>query len=405
MYAANGNTEAVLRLLDVDKVNVNTIGRYGSALIAAAYQGHQEMVTLLLGRGAHVNITGGDYGSALGAAASRGHQEIVSLLLDHGADVNITGGEYSTALTAAASCGYDDIVSLLILRGADVNMVRGTGQYVGTALTAAALHGHKAVVLLLLMVGANTNIVSGYYGTALAAASISGFRDIISMLLEYPGTDINAIGGQYGTALGTAFASVAPSWDIPGLLRDHGADINLVGCMYGSLLGKAAYQGNKILVLFLLADYGADPFHVGGEYETPTGEYPTALDAARAGEASEDIVTMLSRIMHDPFQKRDTKPWPPFPMPFRSSLATAQVSDATPLASALGSCYDWLETIANSQIHTWDGNLTPAQADLPCKAIDEGLLKRAIVALVGIRKEAAERLQVRLALEPGICAY
>ncbi|RPB25181.1 hypothetical protein L211DRAFT_822609 [Terfezia boudieri ATCC MYA-4762] len=219
-------------------------------------------------------------------------------------------------------------------------------------------------------------------------------------LLQYPGIDINAIGGKYGTALGAAFASArrprptdadtSVSRNIK-LLLDHGADINLVDSMYGSLLGQAAYKGDKKLVSLLLAA-GADAFHVGGEYETITGEYPTALDAARAGKANEDLVALLSKSKNDPIQKRDTMPWPPFPMPFRSSWPTIAMSCET---SSISTTHDYIETITNVyQTYTWDGNLTPAQADLPCKAVDEEVVKRALVALVGVDKKAADRLQV-----------
>jgi len=161
-------------------------------------------------------------------------------------------------------------------------------------------------------------------------------------------------------------------------------------------LGKAAYNGDKELVSLLLA-CGADPFHVRGRYETVMGEFPTALDAARAGKASAEIVTLLSRTMNDPVQQINTC-WPPFPMPFRSSLAATQVSCETDpaLASTFSSCHDFLETIVNNQAHAQGDNLTPAQADLPCKGIDEELLRRVLMALVGIHNEAAERLQVSL---------
>jgi ankyrin repeat protein len=39
---------------------------------------------------------GGEYGSTLQAAAFQGHLEIVKLLLDHNADVNLQGNEHIT---------------------------------------------------------------------------------------------------------------------------------------------------------------------------------------------------------------------------------------------------------------------------------------------------------------------
>jgi len=405
--AACGRQREIVSLLLDRGADVNSPGgEYGPALGAAAFAGQKEIVSLLLDRGADLNSPGGQYGSALGAAAFRGHTEIVLLLLNRGANVNIVGGKYGTALVAAAYRAHEDTVmlSLLIARGADINATNDNGQY-GTALAVAALQGNTKAVILLLEHGANCNIVSGDYGTALAVASYNGHRDIMLKLLQYPGTDVNIIGGKYGTALGAAFVVASTSegkWREKylqniKLLLDHKADINLVHSIYGSLLGNAAYKGNKELVSLLLAG-GADAFHVGGKYGTVTGEYPTALDAAQAGKASEDIIGLVTRTMNAPVQGVDTMPWPPFPMPFRGSSAAIQVSCETPLASTISSCLELLETIVNKVIggHVWDGNLTPAQADLPCKGIDEELLTKTLVALVGVNNEVAEHLQVRL---------
>ena len=55
-------------------------------LILAAAKGHQEMVELLLDRGAQVNATDYTGWTPLHAAIYGGHAEVVQLLLDHGAD-------------------------------------------------------------------------------------------------------------------------------------------------------------------------------------------------------------------------------------------------------------------------------------------------------------------------------
>ncbi|KAK6081885.1 hypothetical protein SCUP515_02664 [Seiridium cupressi] len=102
-----------------------------------------------------INAKGGCYGTALGAAASEGHKEIVELLFKKGVDVNIQGGYYGTALRAAASEGYKDIVELLFEKGADVNI---QGGYYETALRAAASKGHKEIIKLLLKKGADGRI-------------------------------------------------------------------------------------------------------------------------------------------------------------------------------------------------------------------------------------------------------
>ncbi|KAF9016833.1 hypothetical protein BDP27DRAFT_1184034, partial [Rhodocollybia butyracea] len=52
---------------------------------------------------------------------SQNHEDIVQLLIERGADINILGGHYGTALVAASSNLYINVVQLLIEKGADVN--------------------------------------------------------------------------------------------------------------------------------------------------------------------------------------------------------------------------------------------------------------------------------------------
>jgi ankyrin repeat protein len=51
--------------------------------------GHEQVVKLLLDKGADVNAQGGRYGNALYAASLGGHEQVVKLLLDKGADTNV----------------------------------------------------------------------------------------------------------------------------------------------------------------------------------------------------------------------------------------------------------------------------------------------------------------------------
>jgi hypothetical protein len=64
-------------------------------IIVASYNGHLQMVELLVEKGADMDATGGSYGSALQAAAFKGHAEnlkVVTLLLEKGADPDVQGG-------------------------------------------------------------------------------------------------------------------------------------------------------------------------------------------------------------------------------------------------------------------------------------------------------------------------
>ena len=88
-----------------------------------------------------------DQRTALRAAAWGGHEEIVKALLQHGADVNRTDDEGRTALIAAAYMGHSEIVEHLLDYGAEIDHADSDGR---TALSVAALcvpsnHGYTKV--------------------------------------------------------------------------------------------------------------------------------------------------------------------------------------------------------------------------------------------------------------------
>ncbi|KAL1966418.1 hypothetical protein VTN77DRAFT_4560 [Rasamsonia byssochlamydoides] len=97
-----------------------------------------------------------DCTNSLTCAARRGHDEIVRLLLDRGANINARGRFSMTALQEAASEGNKAVVQLLLARGADVNAGSST------ALHKAARGGHKEVMRLLLDHGANIHARDGF---------------------------------------------------------------------------------------------------------------------------------------------------------------------------------------------------------------------------------------------------
>jgi ankyrin repeat domain-containing protein 50 len=157
-YASLLGLYQILReLLQIDSMKkiTNAIkGFHGTALQAAVFKGHSQIVQLLLDEGADINTQGGTYGNALQAASLRGHEQVVQLFLDKGADVNAQGGYHGNALQAASRGGHEKVVQLLLDKDADVN---AQGGYHGNALQAASRGGHEKVVQLLLDKGADIN--------------------------------------------------------------------------------------------------------------------------------------------------------------------------------------------------------------------------------------------------------
>ncbi|TAN44358.1 MAG: hypothetical protein EPN22_07690 [Nitrospirae bacterium] len=104
---------------DNDLISANPFGE--TALMAAAADGHIEIVKQLLKYGSAVNAKSKNGWSALSAAAMMGHSEVVDFLIAHGADMSSKDRFGQTALIEAVGSGHFDTARLLIEQGADVN--------------------------------------------------------------------------------------------------------------------------------------------------------------------------------------------------------------------------------------------------------------------------------------------
>ncbi|KAM3533326.1 hypothetical protein MY4038_003446 [Beauveria bassiana] len=141
------------------------------------------------------------------------------------------------------------------------------------------------------------NSRSGFFGTALQAASYQGHLDTVKVLLEY-GARVNEQGGHYGNALQAA--SIAGHEAIVRRLIQEGADVNRQSSHYEikSALIAASKCGHAAIVQMLL-EYGADvnapvPFvhDLYSDSRTMTGSIPTAPVAA-SSQGHGSIVHML----------------------------------------------------------------------------------------------------------------
>lgn len=101
----------------------------------------------------------------LNYSAFDGHMDMVKLLIKKGADVNKNCDGVFPLIQAAQCEVYDneDLIDLLISNGADVNTADFSGH---TALTAACLNNCGKVINLLIRKGADINVVTKYGTTA-----------------------------------------------------------------------------------------------------------------------------------------------------------------------------------------------------------------------------------------------
>jgi ankyrin repeat protein len=310
--AGAGDLEAARQAIDKG-AKANVTASQTTALSAAAYYGHREIVDLLLGQGADINkkddeagttplmgaIVGGepeiadslvqrgadvnlrtkDGFSALGCAVGIEHPGLVSLLIEHGADINAKTSSGQTPLIAASRIGATEIAQLLTAAGADVNVQMSDGK---NALMLAIDAKSPDTARILLDKNADVNLKSGEGWTALMVAVLRGESEIVDALIK-KGADMNA--GVNSSGMPPLIMAVAQGKsEIAKILIEAGADVNLKIKNGGTALMGAADAGQAEIVK-LLIEKGAD-------INARTAKNQTALTLAKK-KKHPDIVRML----------------------------------------------------------------------------------------------------------------
>lgn len=99
----------------------NKIGQ--TALIVGARYGREEILSLLLEKGADPDVKDVEFGATpLIWASKTGFKSIVKKLLDNGADINSRNNDDRTPLLWAAYSGHSVTVQLLLGRGKEVGI-------------------------------------------------------------------------------------------------------------------------------------------------------------------------------------------------------------------------------------------------------------------------------------------
>jgi len=153
LAARTGDAAEVTRLL-ASGVDVNARDELGSTpLLDASWEGHEDVVQLLIAHGADVNAKHLEAGStALQYAVLTGRAAIVRDLLHAGAHTDGRDRSSATALHVAAARGNQPVVELLLAAHADV---AATDQDDHTPLEVAIFHNRLNLVPLFLAHGAN----------------------------------------------------------------------------------------------------------------------------------------------------------------------------------------------------------------------------------------------------------
>lgn len=298
-------------------------GKLESAVQAALWSGHLDVLKLLLSRGGDVNspFIKARYVPTFSASSELHVVDCLRFLFDNGAGVDMSADKSLTeALYVAISCEYEEVSRLLLDRGANVNELARQHEFPlraavtsftrntefirylldlgadpnaqegrsNTALNAACdiTHGGEEqsveVIKLLIDHGADVSIKEGVYGAAAlqAACQNSNFSIHILQILLEKGADVNARGGYYGNALNALcqlenFDGQERKLEAVKLLLSHGADVRAEGGCYGTALQAICTCTQKYDedIARLLIRSGAD-------VNTQSGRYGTALQAA-----------------------------------------------------------------------------------------------------------------------------
>ncbi len=254
--------------------DVNAADQYGrTTLIAAAYNGKEEIVKLLLAQeGIYIDAKNWHGQTAFSIAASSGHGKIADMLaleklsiassksnvatvralLEHRGywefNFHAVDRHGNTALQIALQKGHTEIVEMLerekffTIRFAQ--------------LFAAIREGDvtKVQVWLENMGGVNNQNRHGY--SALMAAVADGKEEIVEMLLAQKGIDLNAENERSETAL-TIAINKGNKKIVKMLLAQEGIDPN--ACGRPSPLETAVLRGNEKMLEMLLAHERIDP--------------------------------------------------------------------------------------------------------------------------------------------------
>lgn len=252
--AAKENIESALKILldfTENKILEAKAGEDELTLLTFAVAGgHENIIRLLLARGANIEAKGKSESTPLVEAIGQGRLNIIKLLVDNGVNVNAISDD-SRPLELAIVLGNPEIIKILIDAQADLEAKDLNGK---TALLKAVDDENMPIVKLLLEHGANINTQADKGQAPLHIAAKKGNITILQLLLTKKATiDIQTADGA--TPL---FFATATNIDCVDLLLKNGADPN-ANSRFGTPFAQAVLSGNEKLIHLFLNTGKIDP--------------------------------------------------------------------------------------------------------------------------------------------------
>ena len=221
-------------------------------LVEAVRDGDYKLAKLLLSYKPNIGIVHNNT-TALIEAAYHGHEDCLQLLLDHSAQVNLQNSNEDTALIVASQrCHTKCVECLLGRKDIDVNLCNRSGS---SALIVAVQNGYSETAKLLLDHGAQPNLTNSNGDTALMMASRSGCTKCVEQLLLHEDIDVNLQNNKECTAL--MIASEIGNVSIMEQLSEHGAKLEILDTRRCSALFYAM-KSNSLAAVELLLAKGSD---------------------------------------------------------------------------------------------------------------------------------------------------
>ena len=252
--AASGGYNNIVQLLLSKGASIEATDKDNhSPLHLAAWNGHISTMELLLSKGASIAkrasiaVMMHDNDTPLHCAAWYGHTSTVELLLSKGTSIEATDKYNDTPLHSAARRGNNSTVELLLSKGASIEAMNSFND---TPLHCAAQDSHTSTVELLLSKGASIEATNNFNDTPLHLATWYGHTSTVELLLS-KGASIVATNKDNDTPLHLA------TWyghtSTVELLLSKGASIEAMNKDNNTPLHRAAWNGHTSTVELLLS--------------------------------------------------------------------------------------------------------------------------------------------------------
>lgn len=229
-------------------IDVNASDETGSSPLFFAVQAkREEMVNLLLSRGATVDDSKSNQVPVLHIAANHNSAKIVQKLLDYGAEVNCKSEiNNKIALHCASEKGFTEIAKLLLNHGADSTALDDCNF---NSLDYAFKSGCREIVEMLLDLG-KIQMSSDNVTLALHSAASKGHLEIVKLLLGQQNLDLAL---ALHLAVENGHDEIAKH-----LILSCGVDVNSLDQESGKTPLHRAVEAGKMKTLTLLLNNGAD---------------------------------------------------------------------------------------------------------------------------------------------------